>query len=64
MQSKNVSHLIMKSHNKMHQHQRKSYKMHIPDSEKYTYVKMHTKKKKHVHLLQIAQKTIDGIWLK
>lgn len=46
MQSKNVSHLIMKSHNKMHQHHRKSYKMHIPDSEKYTYVKSTQKKKK------------------
>ena len=35
--------------------------MHIPDSEKYTYVKRAQKKKKSVHLLQIAQKTIDGI---
>lgn len=35
----------MKSHNKMHQHQRKSYKMHIPDSEKYTYVKSAQEKK-------------------
>ena len=39
MQSKNASHLIMKSYNEMSIHQRKSYKMHIPDSKKCTYVK-------------------------
>ena len=36
----------MKSHNKMHQHQRKSYKMPTPDSGKCTYVKSAQKKKK------------------
>lgn len=29
----------MKSYNEMSIHQRKSYKMHIPDSKKCTYVK-------------------------
>ncbi len=38
--------------------------MPTPDSEKYAYVKCAQKKKKCVHLLQIAQKTIDGICLK
>ena len=39
--------------------------MPTPDSGKYTYVKSAQKKKKIcVHLLQIAQKTIDGICLK
>lgn len=37
--------------------------MPTPDSEKYAYVKC-AQKKKCVHLLQIAQKTIDGICLK
>ena len=48
----------------MYKHQRKSCKMPTPDSGKYTYVKSVQKKKKCVHLLQIAQKAIDGICLK
>lgn len=58
MQRKNASHLIMKSHNKIHQHQRKSCKMPTPDSEKYAYVKCAQKKKKKMCAL-VANCTKD-----